>query len=163
MNIVIGTVLLFALAALTWHKLATPSSRRAALTGAANLAAFTLPRLFTAMIGAALLAELMPADQIRALFGAGAGLTALLLATLLGPVTPGGAFVSFALAAAALKLGATPAAALTYVTSWSLFSLTKLLAYELPFMGGRTMALRLAISLPIPLVVGGLVMAFRLG
>lgn len=156
MNILIGTLLLLALAALAWRKLATPPRRREALAATASLAAFTLPRLFTAMIGAALLAELMPADRIEALFGSGAGLAALLLATALGPLTPGGAFVSFALAAAALKMGATPAAALTYVTSWSLFSLTKLLAYELPFMGLRTMALRLAISLPIPLAVGGL-------
>ncbi|MCO6383484.1 MAG: hypothetical protein JXQ91_16380 [Vannielia sp.] len=160
MNILIGTVLLYALAAFTWAKLATPARRRAALADTARLAAFSLPRLFVAMIGAALLAELMPADRIEALFGTDAGLRALLLATLLGPITPGGAFVSFALAAAALKAGATPAAAITYVTSWSLFSLTKILAYEIPFMGTRTMALRLAISLPIPLVVGSLSLLF---
>ncbi|SIO08157.1 hypothetical protein [Vannielia litorea] len=158
MNILIGTVLLLGLAALAWARLATGANRRAALSGTARLAGFTLPRLLVAMIGAALLAELMPADRIEALFGADAGLRALLLATLLGPITPGGAFVSFALAAAALKAAATPAAAITYVTSWSLFSLTKILAYEIPFMGTRTMALRLAISLPVPLVVGALAM-----
>ena len=102
----------------------------------------------------------MPADRIEALFGEGAGARALILATLLGPVTPGGAFVSFALAAAALKVGATPAAALAYVTSWSLFSLTKLLAYEMPLMGLRLMALRCAVSVPIPLVVGALAALF---
>ncbi|QDC08540.1 hypothetical protein FHY55_04480 [Oceanicola sp. D3] len=160
MNILIGTILLWGLVALTWVKLASPARRRTALTATANLAAFTLPRLFVAMIGAALLAELMPADRIEQLFGRDAGLRALLLATLLGPITPGGAFVSFALAAAALKVGATPAAALTYVTSWSLFSLTKLLAYEMPFMGARTMAQRLALSLPIPLVVGAIASLF---
>ena len=160
MNILIGTVLLFGLAWLAWSKLATPGPRRKALAGTRDLALFTLPRITVALIGAALFAELMPADRIEALFGEGAGARALILATLLGPVTPGGAFVSFALAAAALKVGATPAAALAYVTSWSLFSLTKLLAYEMPLMGLRLMALRCAVSVPIPLVVGALAALF---
>lgn len=160
MNIVIGTIFLFALSAWTWAKLATPEARQRALTGAARLAGFTLPRITVALIGAALFAELMPADRIEALFGEEAGLRALILATLLGPITPGGAFVSFALAAAALKVGATPAAALTYVTSWSLFSLTKALAYELPLMGARFLALRFVISLPLPLLAGALASLF---
>jgi hypothetical protein len=71
-------------------------------------------------------------------------------------MTPGGAFVSFAVGAAALKAGAAPVMALAYVVSWTLFSTTKVFAYELPLMGRSATATRLLVSLPVPFVVAGL-------
>ncbi len=60
----------------------------------------------------------------------------------------------------ALKTGASPVAALAYVTSWSLFSLTKILAYELPLMGRHEVIARFAVSWPVPLVVAAVGMLF---
>ena len=48
---------------------------------------------------------------------------------------------------------------MAYVTGWSLFSMTKVLAYELPLLGRRAMLLRLAVSWPVPLLLGGVVVA----
>jgi hypothetical protein len=79
-----------------------------------------------------------------------------LLAIALGPLTPGGAFVSFAIGAAALKAGASPAAGIAYVTSWSLFSTTKIFAYELSFMGRHATLMRILVSLPVPFAIAGL-------
>ena len=97
---------------------------------------------------------------MRQLLGEEAGIAAVLLAVVLGPLTPGGAFVSFAIAAAALKTGASPVAAIAYVTSWSLFSTTKIFAYELSFMGRRATLLRILVSLPVPFVISGLFYAW---
>ncbi|MBB95856.1 MAG: hypothetical protein CML68_14845 [Rhodobacteraceae bacterium] len=155
MNIVIGTVLLLGLAGWFWLKLG-PDARPEALSRTRSTLAFTLPRIVVALVGAGLFAELLPPDRVQALFGEDGGWKAILLAALLGPPTPGGAFVSFAIGAAALKAGASIPAVLAYVTSWSLFSITKILVYEIPMMGSRAMWLRVALSWPFPLAVGGL-------
>jgi len=117
-------------------------------------------RVLIALLGAGFFAELLPEAQVRRLLGSDAGLAGVLLAVALGPITPGGAFVSFAVGAAALKAGAAPTAVVAYVTSWSLFSTTKIFAYEVPFMGWRATATRLLVSLPVPFAVAALVTLF---
>lgn len=153
MNIVIGTVLLVGLAAWLWRQLPDADARARATEEVKRLAGFILPRITVALIGAALFAELLPAERVRELFGSGAGITGLLLAAALGPLTPGGPFVCFAVAAAGLQVGASNAAVLAYVTGWSLFSMTKVLAYEAPLMGRSFTLRRVVLSLPIPFLV----------
>lgn len=153
MNIVIGTILLWGGAFWLWGKLPDGDARRRALSGSAELAKFTLPRITLALIGAALFAELLPADRIEGLFGAEAGLTGIALAVLIAPITPGGAFVAFAIGAAGLRVGASEASVMGYVASWGLFSVTKAIAYEIPLVGGRFAATRYLVSLPLPFLV----------
>lgn len=153
MNILIGTVLLSGLSIWFYFKLG-PNRRPDAFAATYDTLCFTLPRIVVALVGAGLFAELLPADRVEALFGHQGGLRAIALATALGPLTPGGAFVSFAIGAAALKAGASVPAVLAYVTSWGLFSLTKILTYELPMMGARALWIRVALSIPVPFVVG---------
>ncbi len=156
MNILIGTVLIGGLAVWLWSKLPNADWRNAAYHNWARTLAFTAPRIVVALLGAGFFAELLPAEKVQALFGAEAGISGAILAIALGPITPGGAFVSFAISAAALKAGAAPVMAIAYVTSWTLFSLTKLLAYELPVMGRQAALGRLAVSLPVPFAVAAL-------
>lgn len=153
MNILIGTVLLVGLALFLWRKLPNSEARESAATEAKRLAVFILPRITVALIGAALFAELLPEERVREMFGSGSGLTGLAFATLLGPLTPGGPFVCFAVAAAGLQVGASTSAVLAYVTAWSLLSATKVLAYELPLMGQSFTLRRVLLSLPIPFFV----------
>lgn len=153
MNILIGTLLLMALAGWFLRKL-DADQRSEAFRAARSTIAFTLPRITVALVGAGLFAELLPAEEVQLLFGADGGFKGMALAALLGPATPGGAFVSFAIGAAALKAGASIPPVLVYVTSWGLFSITKILTYELPFMGARVMWFRVALSWPIPLLTG---------
>lgn len=154
MNVLIGTVLLVAAAIWLWHKLPDEAARTRARFEAIQLARFIFPRITLALIGAAMFAELLPAEAIRDLFGSDAGLLGLALAVLIGPLTPGGAFVCFAIAAAALQVGAAEGAVAGYVTSWALFSMTKTLAYEVPMLGFDLTFRRFAMSLPIPFLVG---------
>lgn len=157
MNILIGTVLIGALA--IWLFRALPEDRRSDAFGATrDTLAFTLPRVTVALIGAGFFAELLPAEQMQALFGSQSGLWGLILASVMGPITPGGPFVSFAIGAAALQSGASVATVMAYVTAWSLFSLTKLLGYEWPIMGPAATGLRVLVSVWIPVAVGAAVM-----
>lgn len=159
MNILIGTVLISAAALLLWWRLPNQEWRRASYRASADTLLFTVPRVLVALLGAGFFAELLPEDKVRALLGEDAGIAAILLAITLGPLTPGGAFVSFAIGAAALGAGASPVATIAYVTSWSLFSMTKIFAYEVPFMGRQATLIRIMISVPVPFVIAALAQA----
>lgn len=155
MNILIGTILLGAVALWLYARLPNAEWRAAGMSNAWRMAQFTAPRIIVALLGAGFFAELLPPEQVRALFGEGAGVSGVLLAIALGPITPGGAFVAFAVGAAALKAGATSSLVVTYVTAWSLFSASRFLAYELPLMGRQLALRRLILCLPVPFVIAG--------
>lgn len=155
MNILIGTVLIGTAAFCLWLRLPNAEWRRASWHASLDTLSFTAPRVLVALLGAGFFAELLPKDQARQLLGTEAGFAGVTLAIALGPLTPGGAFVSFAIGAAALNAGASPVAAIAYVTSWALFSTTKILSYELSFMGRRVTLTRILVSLPVPFIIAG--------
>jgi uncharacterized membrane protein YraQ (UPF0718 family) len=162
MNILIGTILLWALALLMLRRLKTqaPESLPVVYARGKSTFLFMVPRIFIGLIGAGFLAELLPVDQIDRYFGANSGLAGVLLATLFGAATPGGPFVAFAIGAAALKAGAGWAPLIAYVTSWSVMNLNRSIAYELPFMGRRFLLFRSAASLPLPILLGAWLLLF---
>ena len=160
MNILIGTVLLAFGATMMLRHLAR--HQNAALpdvfSRTRQTVLFMVPRIFAGLIGAGFLAALLPVDQVERFFGDSAGLTGVLFATLLGALTPGGPFVAFAIGASALKAGAALAPLMAYVTAWCVFNLNRMLAYEMSFMGRRFTVIRHVISIPVPLVLGGLLL-----
>jgi len=162
MNILIGTILLGALAvfALRQMRRHAPDDLPELWGRVRETMVFMVPRIFAGLIGAGFMADLLPVDHIEDYFGQDAGLFGVILATPLGAITPGGPFVAFAIGAAALKAGAGWAPLVAYVTSWSVVNLNRTIAYELPLMGRRFTLLRIAVSLPLPLILGGLVLAF---
>lgn len=160
MNIVIGTLVLMGLALWVWRKLETDQNRRTALDGVQRMVRTNTPRLVVALVSAGLFAELLPQEIVRQYLGDTSGFSGVLLGCLLGVLTPGGAFVSFALAAGASQVGASPAALVAYVCAWALFSLTKVIAEELAFLGARFILTRLAVSFPLPLIAGGVALLF---
>lgn len=159
MNILIGTVVLGFLAAWVWGRLETADRRRQALDGVRRMAVTNLPRLMVALVSAGLFAELLPEETVRQYLGDTSGFRGVLLGAALGVLTPGGAFVSFALAAGAMAAGATTPAMMAYVTGWALFAVTKMIGEELALLGPRFIALRVAVSFPVPLIVGGVALA----
>jgi uncharacterized membrane protein YraQ (UPF0718 family) len=163
MNIVIGSVLLWALALAVLRRMRrdAPEHLPALWVQTRERLVFMVPRVFAGLIGAGFLAELMPVEHIDEYFGDSAGLGGVVLATALGAATPGGPFVAFAIGAAALEAGAGWAALIAYVTCWSVINLNRAIAYELPLMGRHFTLLRAAISLPLPLVLGVLVLLLR--
>ena len=137
MNIVIGTILIWAAALWTLRHLqrVAPEKMSHVKTDVRHLFLMMLPRTIIGLVGAGFMAELLPQDQVRALFGAGSGLIGVMLASVLGALVPGGPVVAFAVGAAALKAGAGVAALLGFVTGWSIFSMTRTLTHEAAMMG----------------------------
>ncbi len=156
MNIIIGTVLLWAAAIWLIRRLRTQDEAMLgdAVARAKDTFVFILPRVALGIVGAGFLAEMMPRESIETLFGEGAGYGAVPLAVVLGALTPGGPFVAFAVGAAALKAGAGEGAVLAYVTAWMAVCINQSLAYEAGFMGWGFLLRRWTLSIPVPLVLG---------
>ncbi len=163
MNILIGTVLIWAVALWCLKRLRDDAPERMGelRERVRELFVYMLPRIFIGLAGAGFLAALLPEQAIGRIFGAEAGLMGVLIACLAGAVTPGGPFVAFAIGASALKAGAGAAALVAYVSAWSVICLNRSLTYEAPMMGGAFLRSRLLVSWPVPLVLGGIVHALE--
>lgn len=156
MNVLIGTVMIWAAALWTLRHLqrSAPEQLPQVRREARHLFLMMLPRTIVGLIGAGFMAELLPQDDVRALFGPGSGLAGVLLASGIGALVPGGPVVAFAVGAAALKAGAGLGALLAFITGWSIFSMTRILTSEAVIMGWPFLGKRLLVSWPAPLVIG---------
>lgn len=115
-----------------------------------------LLRLFVGIVGAGFLARMVPAEFVNQWLGANSGVSGVAVATLAGALTPGGPVVGYSLGAAALKAGAGVPQVMAYVTGWSLYTLNRLLVWELPIMPAWFVRLRILVSLPFPFIAAGL-------
>lgn len=120
-----------------------------------------VPRMLCALIAAGFIAQLIPKQAIASLLGAEAGLLALPVAAAAGLAVPAGPVIAFAIAAVFAKAGATTAALVTFITSWSLYAAHRILIYELPLLGPSFLRLRAVSVLVVPFLAGGF--AFLLG
>ena len=120
----------------------------------------TLPRLVPAILIAGLLQVLVPQEVVSRHFGRESGLRALVIASLAGVLTPGGPMVTVPLMVALANSGASMAPLVAYMTSWSLFGMQRIIAWEAPLMGWRFVAVRVVPSLAFPVVAGWLVKVF---
>jgi len=164
-NILIGTVAIWAGVLWVIRRLSREEGRLAELRVRARATfLYILPRVLVGLLSAGFLAALLPEALVARWFGDAAGFSAVVLASVFGALTPGGPFVAFAIGASALKAGAGSGALVAYVTAWSIAALTRTLTYEVSMMGGRFTRIRLLVSAPVPLVLGGLVQLIeRLG
>jgi uncharacterized membrane protein YraQ (UPF0718 family) len=118
---------------------------------------FVIPRLVPALILAGMLQVLIPQETVARYFGRQAGLPALALASLAGVITPGGPMVSVPLLVVLANSGMALGPLVAYMTSWSLFGVQRIIAWEAPLMGWHFVAVRVASSLAFPLLAGWLV------
>lgn len=116
-----------------------------------------LPRLLAALVITGMLQVLVSPEWIQRWLGRSAGSRGILVGFVAGILTPGGPMVSFPMVAVFYQSGASLSAVVTYITSWSLFGFQRILAWELPFMGGRFVAARVLPTLVLPIAAGYLV------
>ncbi|HEX2655746.1 MAG TPA: hypothetical protein VHN11_19135, partial [Xanthobacteraceae bacterium] len=91
---------------------------------------YLLPRLGLGVVGSGYLAEVLPQALIASWLGPSSGFTGMVLAWLAGALTPGGPVVGFAIGTTALKSGAGVPQVIVYSIAWALFSLQRMLVYE---------------------------------
>lgn len=121
---------------------------------------FVLPRLVPALLLAGLLQVLVPQEVVTRYFGRASGLRAILLASLAGVLTPGGPMVSVPLMVALANSGMALPPLVAYMTSWSLFGMQRIIAWEAPLLGWHFVAVRVIPSLAFPVLAGWLVAVF---
>ena len=121
---------------------------------------FVLPRLVPALILAGLLQVLVPQEVVARFFGRANGFRAILIASFAGILTPGGPMVSMPLMVALSQSGMALPPLVAYMTSWSLFGMQRIIAWEAPLMGWRFVIVRVVPSLAFPVLAGWLVATF---
>lgn len=123
--------------------------------------AVLVPRMLCALVAAGFIAELIPKEAIARFLGADAGLLAIPIAAASGLLVPAGPVIAFAIAAVFAKSGASAAALITFITSWSIFAAHRILIYELPLLGPSFLRLRVSSAFAVPFLAG--LMAFLFG
>jgi hypothetical protein len=113
-----------------------------------------LPRIGVGVVGSGFVAEALPNEWIAPWLGPESGLLGVVIATLGGALTPGGPVVGFSIGAAALKSGAGAPQVIAYSTAWSLYTIQRLLNWEIHMMSPRFVWLRAAASFPLPILAG---------
>jgi uncharacterized membrane protein YraQ (UPF0718 family) len=83
------------------------------------------------------------------------------MATLAGIVTPGGPMVSVPLLVVLANSGMALGPMVAYMTSWSLFGMQRIIAWEAPLMGWRFVIIRVVPSLAFPVIAGLLVKLYH--
>jgi len=134
----------------------SPESAGRGLTAAGVLILEIIPRMVAAFTLAGLIQAVVPQDVIVGWMGHGSGLKGILIGMSLGTVTPGGPMTHFPIVASLFKVGVGVGPLVSYLTAWSLFGLQRIIMWEIPFLGAKLVAVRVAVSLFFPLFAGWL-------
>lgn len=113
-----------------------------------------LPLVVTAIFVASLFSSVAPRELIVRVLGQDSGMRGLFLATGLGSIMPGGPFVSFPLVLALSRAGAAVGPVIAFITAWSVIGISRVIVWELPFLGPEFAVLRYVSSLPLPILAG---------
>ena len=119
-----------------------------------------LPAVCLAMLAAAFLVPIIPGALIAHWIGAETGITGVMIASAIGAFIPGGPVVSFPIALVFQSAGAGTAQLVALLSAWSIVALHRLVAFEVPLMGGRFVVQRLLASLPLPMLTGFIALLF---
>jgi uncharacterized membrane protein YraQ (UPF0718 family) len=112
------------------------------------------PVIVISFLAAGFAERLVPHEWVRERLDAGSGFPGILIGVGAGALTPAGPFVSMPVAAVLIRAGAGPGPVVAYLTSWSLLSLHRLVAWEVPILGWRFALIRYGICVALPVVAG---------
>jgi len=115
-----------------------------------------IPRSVAAFTLAGLIQAVVPQETIVRWMGHGSGAKGILIGMTLGSVTPGGPMTHFPIIASLFKVGVGVGPLVSYLTAWSLFGLQRIIMWEIPFLGPKVVAVRVAVSLFFPFLAGWL-------
>jgi len=113
-----------------------------------------MPKIAAGVLIASILPFMLSKERIQALIGPDSGLRGLAIATLAGVVIPGGPSMTYPLTIGLMAAGADLGAGVALVSGWVLVGLNRTLIWELSFLPPEFVALRVALSLPVPVLLG---------
>lgn len=123
------------------------------LKSASKMIIEILPLLFFAFIIAGMVQVLLPKDLLSKWVGTESGIKGILIGTLAGAITPGGPYVSLPIVAALLKSGAGVGTMVAFLTSWSLWAITRL-PMDIGILGWKFSLARFASTFFFPPIAG---------
>ena len=132
----------------------SPEAAGKGLGAAGALILEITPRMLAAFTIAGLIQAVVPQEVIVKWMGHGSGMRGILIGMTLGSVTPGGPMTHFPIVASLFKVGVGIGPLVSYLTAWSLFGLQRIIMWEIPFLGPKIVAIRVAVSLFFPLLAG---------
>lgn len=116
-----------------------------------------LPTMTCALIAAGFLAAVIPDQVIARFLGDESPLIAVLVGSVTGVLIPAGPVVAFSIAASFAVAGASTAALVAFVTSWTMFALHRMVIYEVPLLGASFVKVRVLSVLMLPMLAGFIV------
>jgi len=111
------------------------------------------PLLIFAFIIAGIVQVILPVELISKWVGTESGLRGILIGTVVGGFAPGGPYVSLPIAAGLLRVGASVGTMVAFLTSWSLWAVSRL-PMELGIMGWKFTLIRIACTFFFPPIAG---------
>jgi len=141
-----------AAAGLAWRD--GPGAVLEAVTEAGRLLLYIAPVIGVALLLGGYVQALLPHDRAARWLGPDSGMRGYAIAVLGGIVTPAGPFAVFPILVALRQAGATFAVCVTYITAWATLGVQRVVIWELPFLGIDFVVLRIAASLPLPILAG---------
>ncbi|PHR56600.1 MAG: hypothetical protein COA47_12840 [Robiginitomaculum sp.] len=123
--------------------------------------AVLVPRMICALIAAGFIADILPSEPISRMLGDGAGIVAIPLAVLVGIIIPAGPVVTFSIAAVFSGAGASDAAVIAFITSWSIFAMHRIFIFEIPLLGLLFLRIRVMSAFALPFLAGFLAIVAR--
>jgi uncharacterized membrane protein YraQ (UPF0718 family) len=134
----------------------SPEAANNGLNATGSLMLEIAPRMIAAFTLAGLFQAVVPEDVILRWMGHGSGFRGILIGMSWGGITPGGPMTHFPVIASLFKMGVGIGPLVAYLSAWSLFGLQRVIMWEIPFLGAKVVAIRIAVSLLFPLVAGWL-------
>jgi uncharacterized protein len=134
----------------------SPTATSEGLNATAALILEIIPRMIAAFTLAGLIQAIVPQETIVSWMGQGSGMRGLFIGMTLGSVTPGGPMTHFPIVASLFKVGVGVGPLVAYLTAWSLFGLQRIIMWEIPFLGAKVVAVRVAVSFFFPFLAGWL-------
>ena len=116
-------------------------------------------RIPFALITAAYLGLIIPPDAMAPYIGPDTGFRGIVIAFLFGAIIPGGPVMTFPLALVLWRSGAGDAQMVALLTGWTVIAAHRSLTFEIPLVGVKFAAFRLASSWMMPMVSGVIALA----
>lgn len=112
-----------------------------------------LPILLLGFVVAGLVQLLIPKDLISRLLGVQSGVRGVLVASMIGGLVPGPPYAIFPLVGAFYHAGASLGAVVSFVTAWSLWSVSRL-PIEMALIDPKAALIRYATTFVVPPIAG---------
>lgn len=116
--------------------------------------AVLLPRLIAGLLISGFIQVLVPRHLVVEWLGDGAGFRGIIVAAVVGALTPAGPMLAFPLVLVLRNHGASITSLVTFITAWASLGLHRIMMWELPLLGTEFALIRYVASIPLPIIAG---------